>query len=197
MAVKAVKITNIESAKEGKENPRLPKQQLCFRLNWEWEGSKRVSISTQTSKSLAPFNIDSPDQLGTMVPLLFSPFYSQFSFPPQQDLKDFRNLKELKRRMNFSRIRKQNRGLQGFCEEGKKVNLGIPKANAHQSASAPQEEHLAAREPGRLLPAHQDPPGQSRGEPRTATHRVPACSLCSPAFSECVPPFAGVEISAL
>lgn len=71
-----------------------------------------------------------------MVPLLFSPFYSQFFFPPQQDLKDFRNLKELKRRMNFSRIRKQNRGLQGFCEEGKKGEFGGYQKQMHISQRA-------------------------------------------------------------
>lgn len=71
-----------------------------------------------------------------MVPLLFSPFYSQFFFPPQQDLKDFRNLKELKRRMNFSRIRKQNRGLQGFCEEGKKSEFGGYQKQMHISQRA-------------------------------------------------------------
>lgn len=51
----------------------------------------------------------------------------------------------------------------------KKVNLGIPKGNVHQSLGAPQEEHLAAqaKEPSCLPPACQEPPSQSRAEPCT------------------------------
>lgn len=52
------------------------------------------------------------------------PASSQFSFWPQQTLKDFRNLKQLKKRKNF---RDQNReqGAEGFHEEGKKRSLGV------------------------------------------------------------------------
>lgn len=62
------------------------KQQLCFRLNWEWKVSKLVGISTQTTNFLAASNFDSPDQLGTMVPLLISPFYSQLTFSSNAQL---------------------------------------------------------------------------------------------------------------
>lgn len=73
------------------------------------------------------------------------------------------------------------------------MNLGIPKGSAHQSLSVPQEEHLAAwaKKPSCLLPAHQEPPSQSRVEPCMTTHRVPVLSVCSPDFSERVPPLQG------
>lgn len=135
-----------------------------------------------------------------MVPLLFSPSYSKFSFPPQQNLKDFRNLKELKGELTFQGSGKRTGGCKAFARRKKKRNLGVPKGSEYWSLSAPQEEHLAAqaKDTNSLLPADQELPGQSRAEPCIATDCIPLLFLCSMAFSEWVsPPLAGVEISAL
>lgn len=184
--VKAVKVINRKSTKEGQKNPCRPKQQLYFRLNWEWKGLKLVGISTQTSNTLATFHFDFSDQSGTMVPSLFSPPAQPIFLPTPTGPKVFR-------RMNFSRIEKENREPQGFCkEEKKKEEFGDIKRE-YWLLSAPQKEHPAARakEPSHLLPAHQEPPSQSRVEPHMAPHHVPLLSVSSLFFSEWVPPLQG------
>lgn len=76
---------------KGGEKKSLPfKAAAVFQVKL---GMGRIETGGHLNPNIKPLNSDSLDQLGTTVPLLFSPSYSQFSFPPQQDPKGLQELK--------------------------------------------------------------------------------------------------------